>query len=327
MTWLGFAVLLAYCSSISADARSMVDFPLHVRRANVVRLSRLSCDDCAPMADFLTANRLVFVLFHERSLIGKHHYKAAIVAGFHDACKDLRFSEVVCGVVDMLEDKEYATPYIDPKTAPAHIIMRHGQPERLEKHHLKRLMEKPGDKATILWHLKDVLAPSEAHGHHALQMSTDLKSVDAFDRLVRSHQFVVAGAIDKEDLDLNDGFRGEVQRMVLAEEAPMRLKSFSGKGSRGRVMYAVTSSPKLWSPKGNSKGTVALFINGTKQLEEHPLMSANGSDPRGIRDAIRSAIQPLAALETEDSASQPPKRRRRSSRRRSKRRGDQVDEL
>jgi len=111
-----------------ASARSMVDFPLEVRRENVVRITTKECDECMTLEAFYEANPLGFVLFYERQLVGSHKYKEAIVRGFNETCADLRFSRVACGAVDMVEDKQYAEMYIDPKTAPAHIAVRNGEP-------------------------------------------------------------------------------------------------------------------------------------------------------------------------------------------------------
>lgn len=73
-----------------------------------MQLTRESCEECVPLEDFYKSNHHAFVLFYERALAGKHHYKQAIVTGFHAACADLRYSHIVCGVVDMVNDKDDA---------------------------------------------------------------------------------------------------------------------------------------------------------------------------------------------------------------------------
>eukprot|EP00971_Amphidinium_carterae_P167393 3316803-Amphidinium_carterae.2 len=144
---------------LHASARSILDFPYEVRHNNVVRLSKQTCSDCATMDSFYRDNELVFLLFYERALVHQHQYKTAIVAGFHDACKELSWSRVACGVVDMVDDKDYAEQYIDPKTAPAHILVQKGQPIQMPKDHVTKLMKKPGDKDVMLWHVRKLLSP------------------------------------------------------------------------------------------------------------------------------------------------------------------------
>lgn len=89
-------------------AVSIVDAPWEARKSNIIRVTRQPCDECSSLEDFYKDNDLVFLLFYERNLVSHHAYKGAIVAGFHEACKDLRWSRVACGIVDMLEDKVYA---------------------------------------------------------------------------------------------------------------------------------------------------------------------------------------------------------------------------
>ncbi|CAK9070466.1 unnamed protein product [Durusdinium trenchii] len=129
---------------------SIVDAPWEARRSNILRVTGQPCDECSSMEDFYKDNELVFLLFYQRDLVSHHAYKGAIIAGFHEACKDLRWSRVACGIVDMLEDKAYAEKYIDPKTAPAHIAVRAGEPVPSKEEWIKKLLAKPGDKATEL---------------------------------------------------------------------------------------------------------------------------------------------------------------------------------
>lgn len=53
------------------------------------------------------------------------------------------------------EDKAYAEMYIDPKTAPAHIAVRAGEPVTSKKEWIQKLLKKPGDKApsSYVWFL------------------------------------------------------------------------------------------------------------------------------------------------------------------------------
>merc|ERR1740121_402062 len=84
--------------------RGIVDFPLEARRSNVLRVSKQACDDCISLEGFLGGNRFGFLLFYERALMSQNRYKAAIVTGFHEVCRELRWSRVACGIVDMLND-------------------------------------------------------------------------------------------------------------------------------------------------------------------------------------------------------------------------------
>merc|ERR1719229_432331 len=109
------------------------------------------------MDAFINGNELVFLMFFERGLVGRQHYKSSIIEGFHKTCSELRWSLIVCGVVDMLEDKGYALPYIDPATAPAHLLFRGGTAVQIQKKHVDALMKKPGDTEVMMWHLRDLL--------------------------------------------------------------------------------------------------------------------------------------------------------------------------
>ncbi|CAE6917689.1 NOV, partial [Symbiodinium sp. CCMP2592] len=168
------------------------------RRTNIVRVTRpeprKSLWEVRVRSALVQDNHLVFLLFHERNLVSHHAYKGAIVAGFHEVCKDLRWSKVVsiqdicaalrvvlfarqqvtCGIVDMLEDRAYAEKYIDPKTA--------GEPVPSKKEWIQKLLAKPGDKGTMLWHLKQQLLGE------ALQISMEISRLDILEPLASKHE-------------------------------------------------------------------------------------------------------------------------------------------
>jgi len=210
--------------ALLADARSILDFPYEVRESNVVRLTKQSCTECATMESFYKDNELVFVLFYERALVHQHQYKTAIVSGFHSTCKELSWSRVACGVVDMVEDKDYAERYIDPSTAPAHILVRQGQPIEMPKEHVKKLMDKPGDTKVMLWHIKKLLSPTS---HQISYQQFDQKAMEG-DRW--KFDLIVAGIQGQPNTTAT--FRAAVQRAVLTGVVPTEVPKLDMKESK-----------------------------------------------------------------------------------------------
>lgn len=271
---LCFAASLSLAATVAPQ--SIFDFPLEVRRRNIVRLSTEVCNECMTLESFYEANPRAFVLFYERALTGSNKYKAAVVQGFHDACEELRWSRIACGVVDMVNDKEYGKRYIDPKTAPAHIIVRDGEPVQLTKPQVNKLMAKPGDKETILWHLTDALEPEDGPG--AVDISVEVTTAEAFERLLKQHEVVVAGFFADSTASI-DSFRAAAQRLVLHGDVPSKVDRADEKvpkaGSkkwrkwqeRRRIVFAAVRAKKA-RPSSLEDGTLAAFV-GTELVAGH----------------------------------------------------------
>ncbi|CAE8734105.1 unnamed protein product, partial [Polarella glacialis] len=211
------AVLFLLSVIQQVDSRSILDFSLEVRKSNVVRITRSECEECVTLEGFKQNNSRGFFLIHERTLVSHHHYKGAIVAGFYEVCKSLRFSHVPCGVVDIMEDKAYAELYVDPKTAPAHIALKDGEAQPTKKEWVEKLMAQPGDKATMLWHLKQQLIPNE--DLRALDISAEVTEADAFEQLISRYEVVVAANCGgNSNRPASAGFRAAAQELVLLGE-------------------------------------------------------------------------------------------------------------
>lgn len=281
---------------LAAAAKSILEFPLEVRQRNVVRVSHVACEECATLDDFYKGNSIVFLLFYERALVGKHHYKQSIISAFHSACEDLRWSHVVCGAVDMVEDKAYAQQYIDPKTAPAHILARDGTPIQMQKRHIDKLMAQPGDKAAIMWHLRDLLTSDPSPG--ALDITTEVSGSEPFARLLRGYQLVIAGTADRDDQDARDAFRAAAQRLVLAGDVPKALEPPTGaKKSKSaaskekkRIAFVLALGGKALTGGNLTKGTVAAFVSGQK-LDERQLVLKDAKEA-DVAEALRSLAGP-----------------------------------
>lgn len=273
-------VLAVACIGVPAASKSIVNFTADVRQRNVVRLSREACGECATMDEFYEANPMAFVLFYERALMQVHHYKDAIIRGFHDTCKELRFSLVTCGIVDMVDEREYALPYIDPSTAPAHIVVQSGQPLPAQQHHIDRLMKKPGDKETMLWHIRDLFAP------RPLEISVEVEGKKAFKRLLDKHDVVIAVALgNAKDGPARQAFRAAARRLVVLSEVSLYTSSPTAKkGSkkwkreleRGRVVFVLARSGDALKGHDVPEGSAAVFHRGAV---------VRGITPRDVRGA------------------------------------------
>lgn len=277
-------------------AKNILEFPLDVRRTNVVRVSHLPCEECTTLDDFAAKNSIAFVLFFERALVGQHHYKQSIINGFHSVCEDLRYSYVVCGAVDMVEDKAYAERFIDAKTAPAHILIRDGELIRLDKRHVDLLMAKPGDKATILWHLRDLLTVDSSSG--ALDVSAEVSGAEPLQRFVLGHRLVIAATATRDDEDARELFRAAAQRVVLKGDVPRALepptdekksKSATSKAKKP-VGFVLALGTKALAGSNLTKGTAAAFVDGRK-VEERPL-TLKGASEGAVAEVLRSLAGP-----------------------------------
>ncbi|CAE7273471.1 unnamed protein product [Symbiodinium sp. KB8] len=258
-------------------ARSILDVPWEARRTNIVRVTRQECDECSTLDDLYRDNHLVFLLFHERNLVSHHAYKGAIVAGFHEVCKDLRWSKVTCGIVDMLEDRTYAEKYIDPKTAPAHIAVQGGEPVPSKKEWIQKLLAKPGDKGTMLWHLKQQLVPDELG--EALQISMEISRLDLLEPLANKHEVLLVANLAAEGGASRasvESFRAFAQQLLLLGKVPAQVPVSQKAGAskkagkkqqqlrqRARLFFAVLTrdSPSVSVPRGQ----IAAFVRGQSQ--------------------------------------------------------------
>merc|ERR1719272_792934 len=122
--------------------------------------------------------------------MGSHKYKEAIVRGWMEVCKELRWSRVACGMVDMVSDRAYAELYIDPKTAPAHFVVRRGEPVMALKEQVDVLLSRPGDKDIMLGHVADLLRDEGTKGN--ITLSTQVTNQEGLERLIKHHRVVVA---------------------------------------------------------------------------------------------------------------------------------------
>eukprot|EP00408_Alexandrium_pacificum_P041553 CAMPEP_0171248888 /NCGR_PEP_ID=MMETSP0790-20130122/49255_1 /TAXON_ID=2925 /ORGANISM="Alexandrium catenella, Strain OF101" /LENGTH=348 /DNA_ID=CAMNT_0011716367 /DNA_START=1 /DNA_END=1044 /DNA_ORIENTATION=- len=299
-------------------AKKITDFPMEVRRRNALRISRQACDECVTLEDFYKAHPLTFILFFERALMSTHRYKAAIVSGFHEVCAELRWSRVTCGIVDMLDDRDYAQRYIDPKHAPAHIVVRDGTPIPSSRKQVKQLLDKPGDKDTMLEHVRELLAPEEAPD--VLSISSEVSSAEAFARLLKDHDIVVAGAVG-DSRAAADAFGAAAQRLVLNGELPGEVPPGLGKPAepatppkkgvrrwrrarrRRRLAFAALSGSKAVAAHGLAEGVVAVFASG-RRVERPGEAKVPSWSESTATEALLAAVRPaLHALEP--SAGQP----------------------
>jgi hypothetical protein len=231
------------------------------------------------MEAFYDSNRIIFLLFYERALISQNNYKGSIIRGFNEVCEEMRWSRVACGMVDMVEDRAYGQRYIDPKTAPAHIVVRDGEPVLTQKPHVEKLMAKPGDKATMLWHLRDLLTPHDAT---ALDISFVIDSEKRFSALLGQHTIVVAALFDSSSSgsrEKRETFRAEAQSIVLSGKVnatvdglpwladstgkKKQAKERRAQVKRARVVFAaVMDAAALKKFPQLSGGKPAAWVNG-----------------------------------------------------------------
>lgn len=256
-----FAATTTAAVSSTAAPPSLADHSLEVRRGNVVQVSTQECSDCVTMEEFFASNRLVFLLFWERPTHGINNYKQAIVEGFHQTCKQLQFSQVACGKVDILNDRAYAEKFIDPKTAPAHIVVRDGVPQMMQKHHLDKLMQRPGDVEAMMWHLRDILSME------ALEISTVVHGRKSLDSLLDKHSVAVVGFTgDSNDATkMTEAFRASAHSTVVSNRfSNMLAVSGSSKKAKdkARVAFIAAKGPGIAEALGQKPGTIVAFVDG-----------------------------------------------------------------
>lgn len=273
-------------------AVSIVDAPWEARKSNIIQVTRQPCDECSSLEDFYKDNDLVFLLFYERNLVSHHAYKGAIVAGFHEACKDLRWSRVACGIVDMLEDKVYAEKYIDPKTAPAHIAVRAGEPVPSQKEWIQKLLSKPGDKALMLWHLHQQLVPKELGEPLQISIATKEKQLEA---LISRHEVVVVANLATASTKVVESFRAAVQQLVWKRQVPSDIPvptDMKGSSSKSKIPHCIAwPSNAARKQRQQRQRARILFVVLTQD-------AADAAVPRGkVAAFVAGKSQPPADLE------------------------------
>lgn len=309
--------------------RGIVDFPLDARRSNVLRVSKQACDDCITLEGFLSGNRFGFLLFYERALVSGNRFKAAVVKGFHDACADLKWSRVACGVVDMLNDKEYAQRYIDPNTAPAHIVWRDGEPLPTSKKDVDLLIKKPGDKDVIIKHVRDLLTPDEAPG--GLDISVEISEAMDFNKLLKRHDVVVVGSVGNsktpgkssgrataaaqvfraaaQRLTLDGGLAAEIKSSgfgsgeKLSDTAPKKgVQRWRRKRERNRVVFVVARGTKVLEAHGLTEGTISTFVDRQQQPESEKLNLDALPDEAQLAQVLQKVVSPALRVAVEAAA-------------------------
>lgn len=290
----------------TADARSISSFPAEIRKRNYMRLSTEKCDECITLEDFYKNNPLGFVLFYERALMSHHKYKEAIVKGWMDSCKDLSFSRIACGMVDMVSDRAYAARYIDPQTAPAHIVVRNSEPVMAAKEQVDGLLARPGHKETMLAHVADLLREEGSMG--SLMVSEQVNNKEALQRLLRRHRLVVVAFIG-EERRLADTFRAAVQEAILSQRlathvsgTPKEASDDNGRKGKGkdskdkekwRIAFVVANGKGLGARFGipGADGSISAFVRGTLQPDTVPMKAdAKLGDPQ-VLEAVKKVTE------------------------------------
>ncbi|CAE7237504.1 unnamed protein product, partial [Symbiodinium natans] len=292
---------------LQVASRGVLDVPWEARRSNIIRVTRQECDECSTLEDLYRDNNLVFLLFHERNLVSHHAYKGAIVAGFHEVCKDLRWSKVTCGIVDMIEDRAYAEKYIDPKTAPAHIAVQAGEPVPSKKEWIQKLLDKPGDKGTMLWHLKQQLVPEELG--EALHISMEIARPDQLEPLAKKHEVLLVanlaaqGGASRASVE---SFRAFAQQLFLLGKVPAQVPVSQKTGAskkagkkqqqlrqRARPLFVALTQDSSSVPV--PRGQMAAFVGGKSQ-RAHELKAWDGVENlKLMEDVALAAISAIPA--------------------------------
>lgn len=332
-----FGIILYQVLTVAVDAgpmgpkkeRGIVEFAMENRRSNVLRVSKQACDECITLEGFLNGNRYAFLLFYDRPLVSNNRYKAAIVKGFHEVCADLRWSRVACGVVDMLNDRDYAERYIDPKTAPAHIVWKDAEPMPTQKKQLDELMKKPGDKGTMMWHVRDLLTPEEAPG--SLDISVDVADEKALAKVLKRHDVVVVATVGNTKtpgkaagraVAAADVFRAAAQRLTLdgslvaeieasgfgggegaSDTPPMKgVKRWRRARERRRIVFVVLRGVQALSAHGLTEGMITAFVGRTKQGDSQDLNLDAPPTETELAQALRKVVSPALRTAVEAAA-------------------------
>ncbi|CAE8709566.1 unnamed protein product, partial [Polarella glacialis] len=209
-------------------------------------------------------------------------------------------------------DKAYAELYVDPKTAPAHIALKDGEAQPTKKEWVEKLMAQPGDKATMLWHLKQQLIPNE--DLRALDISAEVTEADAFEQLISRYEVVVAANCGgNSNRPASAGFRAAAQELVLLGEVNINLQQPPGSGSRKPKKSKKGTEPRvLFVALGKDqaanntfkRGEVVTFVKGKLQTKRSaiPIAKAN-KDEDAFRQVCKEAIKAVlpAALQEHSS--------------------------
>lgn len=289
---------------------SIVKYPMDTRKENILRVSHHSCNECLTLDDFYAGNRWNFLLFFDRALQSSSKYKKTIIEGFMEICGVLKYSRIACGMVDMVEDQEYALKYIDPKTAPAHIIVVDGNPIPLGKHHVDALMKKPGDVPTGLWHIQDSLIPRQ---EGALDISVEVNSAEALTEMLKRHSGVIVIGAATADEKRRETIRAAAQGVMLEAEAAGHLQApeagvgpastkdsairrWARERQRSRLVFAVVTRHAALKAQSVDDNSVVLFMNG-QRIEGLPrILPGNPKDTttqwkvESFTEVLRSAL-------------------------------------
>lgn len=311
VTLLGFAAAI---SAADVASRSIYTFPVEIRKRNYVRLSTETCDECMTLEDFYAAHPLGFVLFYERALMGGHKYKEAIVRGWMEVCEDVRYSRIACGMVDMANDRAYAQRYIDPQTAPAHIVVRNGEPVMALKEQVDGLLAKPGDKATMLAHVADLLKEQGTMG--SLKLSSQVTTKEALQTVLKAHRLTIV-AFTGEERRLSDAFRAAVQEAVLAEGLanfvagmPADGAPKTGKGGNSahrqarmkdkwRISFVAAHGKGLGAHFGLKEGdrSIGAFLGGELQTAGMVAIKADAQPgSKDVLEAVKKIVKEASLL-------------------------------
>lgn len=318
------------------------EMPMEIRRDNILRVTEKECDECTTMENMYANNEMVFLLFHERALMGSQQYKKAIVSGFHEACRDLRFSHIACGVVDMVEDRAYAVKYIDPKSAPAHIMVRNGEALQLRKDHVEKLIKHAGEKEIILWHLGDLLVGGP---WSSLMIAADASNLREFERLARGSQATVVlvphaktGRAAKEELQA--AAQTVVRSGALGSDLtpPAAVKKSKGDEAKRSVLFVVCSDKKTVEKYGFKRGHAVVFEKDVRLPETEQELPQLGRD---LDDAVREqrTVEALAKVaqtalekrkggaEVGETQAEEKKKEKKEKKKKDRRKGKQAEEL
>lgn len=268
-----------------------------------------ACDECVTLENYYASNPVGFVLFFERALMGHHKYKQSIVEAWIETCKDLRWSRIACGMVDMVSDRAYAERYIDPQTAPAHIVVTNGQPVMASKEQIQVLLSKPGDKTTMMAHVMDMLKDVGTIGN--ISLSVQVNSKQAMQGILKRHHLVIAAFV-QEDRGLADAFRAAAQEAVLAQGIETAVPSLAsetsadsgrrGKGAsaaeldKSRIAFAACIGKGLGSAFFSESSTVvAAFVNGQIQPGALPIKAGAKPGDTAMLDIVKKVTMKAAS--------------------------------
>lgn len=280
-------------SSIFAvvNAKSIVDFPVDIRKANTLRISTETCSECMTLERFYADNPIGFVLFYERALSGMNSYKQSIIEAFDQACQSFRYSHVACGRVDMINDREYAMRYIDPNTAPAHIVVKNGEPQMAQKKHVDRLMKDPSSPDNLIWHVNDLIKPSIS------EISKEAYDFSSLQKMIAKSTVVIVGYAGK-DAALATAFRAAAQRLVWKGIVPKYHEEAKSEKKREKARIVYIAARDITYPSGSPKseqGQIGVFLRSSPiELEKARKVTKDFEETeKEIENAVNYALRML----------------------------------